>query len=323
MQQEIRFATFNVCNLAPAGMSFYPNLPPYTPEEYEEKITWIARQLDTIDADVIGFQEIFSQAALRDVLARSVKYREAQHAGIDPDPAVAPLTPSVALVSRLPLTDIRLHADFPASLIRTLPPQEHAQTRFTRPVLQAQVSVPDGPAVDVFVVHLKSKRPDYHAGEDETDPALFGLASLRSLHRRGAEALALHQLAHACMSAHDRPLLVMGDFNDTVDAVTTELVMGAGRFGDNPFNHRLFDCRRIQERRDLARDVGYTHLHDGSFNTIDHLLVSKHFHPEYEGAVGRVLEVIYLNDHVLWQRPQASDHGIAMTRIALKDRDSS
>lgn len=316
MQQEIRFATFNVCNLAPPGITYYTNLPPYTPEEYEEKITWIAQQLDAVDADVIGFQEIFSQAALKDVLARTVKYREAQHAGIDPDPAVTPLTPSVALVSRLPLINIKLHSAFPDNLTRTLPPQEHVQMCFTRPVLQAQVAAPDGQAIDVFVVHLKSKRPDYHAGEDENDPALFGLASLRSLHRRGAEALALHHLLHDCMAA-DTPLLVIGDFNDTIDAVTTELVMGAGRFGDNPFDHRLFDCRRIQAQRGLIRDVGYTHLHDGAFNTIDHLLVSKHFHPAYEGATGQVLEVVYLNDHVLWRPPQSSDHGIALVRIGL------
>lgn len=315
MQQEIRFATFNVCNLAPPGMIFYPNLPAWTVEEYEEKVCWIAQQLDAIDADVIGFQEIFSQATLKDVLARSVKYRDAQHAGIDPDPAVVPLTPSVALVSRLPLTHTAIHRALPPDLVDRLPPAQ-AQTRFTRPILQARVQSPNGLAIDVFVLHLKSKRPDFHDGEDECDPALFGLASLRSLQRRGAEALGLHLLLQEQLQA-DTPLLVMGDFNDTIDAVTTELVMGAGRYGDDPFDRKLFDCRRIQTRRNLSNDVGYTHMHDGAFNTIDHLLVSKHFHPGYAGARGAVLEVLYLNDHVMWSRPTASDHGIALARIGL------
>jgi predicted extracellular nuclease len=62
MQQEIRFATFNVFNLAPPGVKLYDNLLPSTPEEYEAKIDWTARQIDLLDADVIGFQEIFSQA---------------------------------------------------------------------------------------------------------------------------------------------------------------------------------------------------------------------------------------------------------------------
>ena len=38
MQQEIRFATFNVCNLAPPGARLYENLEPSTPEEYEAKL---------------------------------------------------------------------------------------------------------------------------------------------------------------------------------------------------------------------------------------------------------------------------------------------
>ena len=62
MQQELRFATFNVCNLALPGMKYYDDQEPCTAAEYEAKTTWIAQQIDRLDADVIGFQEIFSQA---------------------------------------------------------------------------------------------------------------------------------------------------------------------------------------------------------------------------------------------------------------------
>ena len=86
MQQEIRFATFNVCNLAPPGVKLYDNLLPTTLEEYEAKLDWTAHQIDLLDADVIGFQEIFSQATLKEVLARTTHYREAFHLGFDPDP---------------------------------------------------------------------------------------------------------------------------------------------------------------------------------------------------------------------------------------------
>src|SRR4051812_19094384 len=103
MQQEIRFATFNVYNLAPAGARLYDNLEPSTPEQVEAKIEWTARQIDMLDADIIGFQEVFSQATLAEVLSRTRHYRDALHIGFDPDPGADKLTPSVALVSRLPL----------------------------------------------------------------------------------------------------------------------------------------------------------------------------------------------------------------------------
>ena len=89
MQQEIRFATFNVFNLAPAGAKLYDNLVPCTEAEFEAKVDWTARQIDLLDADVIGFQEIFSQAALKLALSRTRNYRDAFHVGFDPDPEAA------------------------------------------------------------------------------------------------------------------------------------------------------------------------------------------------------------------------------------------
>jgi endonuclease/exonuclease/phosphatase family metal-dependent hydrolase len=319
MQQEIRFATFNVCNLALPGTIFYDNLPPYTQEEYDAKIDWIARRLDQIDADVIGFQEIFSQAALKDVLARSVKYRQAYHAGFDPDPSIKPLTPSVALVSRLPFAAAPIaHADLPARLVGDVPAMDKPMTRFMRPVLHAQVGTSDGKAIQVFVVHLKSKRPDFLEGEDETDTYLFDLASLRSLYRRGVEAVGLRQLLNGFMQPGHAPLAVMGDFNDIAEAVTSELVRGQEHAGESAADLRLFDCVRIQSRGLGSRRIGYTHMHDGEFNTIDHILVSRHFHPAFADAVGAVEEVVYVNDHVMLPTPAATDHGIVVARIQLR-----
>ena len=56
MQQEIRFATFNVCNLAPPGAKLYDNLAPLSEEQYDAKAEWTAHQIDLLGADVIGFQ---------------------------------------------------------------------------------------------------------------------------------------------------------------------------------------------------------------------------------------------------------------------------
>lgn len=323
MPQEIRFATFNVCNLAPPGMVFYDNMPVYSDDEYAVKVDWIAKQLDVLDADVIGFQEIFSQASLKDVLAKTEKYRNAQHIGFDPDPTL-PFTPSVALVSRLPLAAPPASIGaLPPELIAKLPLLDLPLTRFTRPLLHVPVIAPSGQTLQVVVTHLKSKRPDFHAGENEQDPAAFGLASLRSLYRRGVEALGLHEVICRLMDEPGAPLVVMGDFNDVADAVTTQLVMGTGRADQEELGVRLFDCRQIQAQRGGSREFGYTHMHDGCFNTIDHVLVSRHFHQAYPDAIGEVAEVVYLNDHVLWRPPGASDHGLALVRMRLFDKGDS
>ena len=323
MQQEIRFATFNVCNLAPAGAKLYDNLDPLSPAQYEAKAEWTARQIDLLDADVIGFQEIFSQAALRDVLSRTRRYRDAVQAGYDAADAAGRMLPTVALVSRLPLAGPGVaFANFPAGVL--LPADGHADdenaSRFARAPLHAQVILPGGQLTDVVVLHLKSRRPDYRHG-DGTDALAYALANLRSLQRRGAEAVAVRVLVSE-LGHSGRPRIVLGDFNDIANAVTTAIVMGAGApcapLGDAPdMRERLYDANAIQRRQDGARHAGYTNIHDSAYMTIDHILVSEHFHPASPRAIGAVQDVVYLNDHLLLGLPQASDHGQVLARIQL------
>jgi endonuclease/exonuclease/phosphatase family metal-dependent hydrolase len=313
MQQEIRFATFNVFNLAPPGQQLYDNLLPATAEEYEAKLNWTAHQIDLLDADVIGFQEIFSQAALREALSRTTRYRDAVQVGFDPDPAAERLTPSVALVSRLPLAAPGVaHAAFPAGV--ALPEGSRDAERFSRAVVHAGVVVAPDVTIDVVVVHLKSKRPDYRNGDSGDDPLLFGMACLRSLVRRGTEAVALRVLLTQMAKDNHRAQVVLGDFNDVADAATTSIVLGAG----TPMSGRHFDAFQLQKNHDL-RHVGFSMLHDGHYTTIDHILVSEEFNAALPNAIGEVVDVVYLNDHLVLELPEASDHGQVLARIRLFD----
>ncbi|MGV8894140.1 MAG: endonuclease/exonuclease/phosphatase family protein [Burkholderiaceae bacterium] len=326
MQQEIRFATFNVCNLALPGAVCYDNLAPYTEVEFEAKTTWIAQQLDLMDADVIGFQEIFSQKALQHALAKSTRYAHAQQVGFDPVARDGKLTPSVALVSRLPLVgEVKAYSELPCQLSVALPIAGacDAETCFTRPILHVKVALSSTLIVHVIVVHLKSQRPDYAEGENEDDIYQPGLGSLRSLIRRGTEALGLRYLLTDLVQRNRLPLVVMGDFNDVAGAITSRIVMGDGRHSNDGSDDRLFDGYRIQSQPTPLRHVGYSTIHHGQFETIDHILVSEEFNPTSRFAVGEVLEVIYLNDHVQLRLPEASDHGQVLMRMKLYDVDNA
>lgn len=325
MREEIRFATFNVCNLAPPGVQLYDKLPPLSEQEYEAKADWTAQQLDQLDADVVGFQEIFSQSALRDVLSRTRKYQDAVHAGFDPDPHATRLTPNVALVSRLPLAAAAtVYAEFPSGVVSDSGNPD--ADRFARAPLHAQVVLPDETIVDVVVVHLKSRRPDYRRDDCGEQALQFALANLRSLVWRGTEAVALRVLLSKVMHDGRRPCVVMGDFNDTADAVTTTIVLGANASmgpdcePDAQLRGRMFDCAQIQLRQDHLRHVGYTTVHEGHYSTIDHVLVSEEFHPQSPRAIGEVMDVTYMNDHLSQQRPETSDHGQVLVRIRMKAR---
>ncbi|RJX30256.1 MAG: endonuclease/exonuclease/phosphatase family protein [Oxalobacter sp.] len=318
MPKEIRFASFNVCNLALPGVKYYEKMEPYTRAEYDAKTTWIARQLDLMDADVVGFQEIFSQAALKEVLAKTRLYRQAHHAGFDPDTKVERITPSVALVSRLPITgNPVVYNDLPSDLHFPLPGNGRMVTHFTRPVLHTRLMLPGDRMMHTFVVHLKSKRPDYLQGEHEDNYRHLGIATLRSLVRRGTESLGLRLLLGKILEGNRDPAVVMGDFNDVITATTTRIVMGAGQHGREGFDERLFDSAAIARRQAVQGSVNYTDIHEGRFQTIDHVLVSEEFNPDSRYAIGAVEEVHYFNDHITLEMPEASDHGQVMARIKL------
>lgn len=310
MQQEIRFATFNTFNLAPPGVKLYDNLALLTEQEYEAKLAWTARQIDLLAADVIGFQEIFSQDVLRAALARTEHYRDAIHIGVDPAPGAERPVPNVALVSRLPLAaPAVIHTLFPAGV--AMPDGSRDADHFARPAIHAQIAVTPDCTVDVVVVHLKSKRPDYRNGDSADDPQLYALACLRSLIRRGTEAVALRVLLSAMGKHGARPRVVLGDFNDVAEAVTTAIVLGAGA----PLGGRMFDAYALQRER----APGFSTLHEGHYSTIDHILVSEEFNAALPQAVGEVVDVAYLNDHLVLGLPAASDHGQVIATVRLFD----
>jgi endonuclease/exonuclease/phosphatase family metal-dependent hydrolase len=183
------------------------------------------------------------------------------------------------------------------------------------------LKLPGGRKLNAFVVHLKSKRPDWGLRELEDDPYQYGLATLRSLLRRGTEALGLRFLLTDHGLAGQTPLVVLGDFNEISEAVTSQIVMGSGWRGKAHFDERLYDCVRIQSHFNPLREVGFSHVHEGAAETIDHVLVSKEFYRHSPQAIGEVVNVQYLNEHLALRPAATSDHGQVLVRVHLYGPD--
>jgi endonuclease/exonuclease/phosphatase family metal-dependent hydrolase len=314
MQQEIRFATLNVCNLALPGVRFYDGVEAYSPEDYALRVAWLAQQLDRLDADVIGLQEVFSSAALRDVLAQTRRYRDARLICAESEPDGKP-APGVALVCRRDAAGA-YHRRLPGDSAFALPQREEAVTAFTRPVLQARLALAPGRALHLFVLHLKSQRPDYLDDGGPADGPGVAMAMLRSLMRRGIDAWGVRRLIEDALREEAAPVMVMGDFNDGPDAVTTQIVMAGGAGGSGC---RLQHCRRLGAIGDPLRDPGYTLVHDGRHECIDHVLVSPEFDPASAEAIVEAIDVAYLNDHLSLPVPGASDHGAVLVRMRFRE----
>ncbi|WP_415402097.1 endonuclease/exonuclease/phosphatase family protein [Tateyamaria sp. SN3-11] len=195
---DFTIASFNVKNLIGPDKEYY-KFQSYTPEEYAWKTDWLAEQIQTMDADIVGFQEIFEESALRDVIAqadvegiegndahipgpnkryrrkaifRKLAYRPYSNAAL----AVAPNAndggagarrPGVAILSRLGFVGApEVIQDLAEPLVVDFGPMgpdgggAFRLTRLSRPILKVRVPVGDH-VVTVFNCHLKSKLGEY------------------------------------------------------------------------------------------------------------------------------------------------------------------
>lgn len=390
-------ASFNVKNLIEADTEYY-RFEEYTPEEYAWKRAWLADQLLTMNADIVCFQEIFTEDALRDVVIetdelglaaneaniphRSKGYaRKAIFRKLAYEPytesalAFAPNSfdggpgqrrPGVAILSRfgfdgLPevIQDLPKPLDIPFSDLDGSNGGSYRITRLSRPILKVRVPVGDT-IVTVFNCHLKSKLGEFPKAQDATfppeanlvnyDPAGRAMGSLRSALRRMAEAWVLRRAILAELDAGN-PVMVLGDFNDSEYAVSSEIISGEAPFKNYAWMRRndakdrrdryseeddtiiqeaiskvrLYSAEKLFVKKSL-RDMVYTAAFGGVFESIDQILMSRHFLPDYPDSIGEMEYFSVLNDHLTdGSHPEApynklaSDHGQIMAHMVIGD----
>ncbi len=393
--QRARVASFNVKNLIGADKEYY-KFQQYTEEEYAWKADWLAEQIVTMDADVVGFQEIFEEAALRDVIEaadeigeesnevsvpdRSKRYRKRaifrklSYTGYtDAALAFAPnlndgeagsRRPGVAIVSRLGfegtpevIQDLPEPLDIPFQDMGGGDGGNYRISRLSRPLLKARVPM-GGDVVTVFNTHLKSKlgefiRPDGAEFAPESDLANYdavgrALGSARAALRRMAEAWVLRGEIVAELKA-GHPVIVMGDFNDSEHAVSSEIIAGEKAFKNYSWMLRhnakasndryskeenehiqeaissvqLHSAEKLFVKKSL-RDMVYTSAFGGVYESIDQIYLSRHFVPEAGGDLAEMEYFSVLNDHLTdgshAEAPYnklASDHGQIMVHLAF------
>ncbi len=324
---RFKVGTFNVLNLALPGQKTYSGDEPYSEAEFQEKTRWIAGQLQKMAPHIVGFQEVWHLDALKAAVAR---WNSAAQVFVAQKPEDGP---RVALATTLEVLQISEHRDFPPGFELSVSGLSGPVTAFNRSVLQADLKLPDGgPELTVFVAHLKSKRPMVESGK-EGSLREEALGSARSLMVRAAEAYALRTILLGLLQKTHRPVFLLGDLNDSAHAVTTEIVSGTPPMLYWPEERRqavwdvlLYNAFDIQARQNTRRDVSYSHIFNGFYDTLDQIYVSQEFNRQNPKRLGEVEYVHYFNDHLVdrtlsRERPDRiqSDHGQVVATLRLRD----
>jgi endonuclease/exonuclease/phosphatase family metal-dependent hydrolase len=138
-----------------------------------------------------------------------------------------------------------------------------------------------GQPIQLVTTHLKSKLLTFPGGRfqphDEDERARF---AAYALYRRTAEAATLRVQVTAALTGvgENRRVIVTGDLNDTVQAATSQLLLGpaGSEIGTGGFNQPdQGDRQRLWNLAPLMPEgKNYSRINQGRKELIDHILVS-------------------------------------------------
>jgi predicted extracellular nuclease len=339
---KISIATFNVENLITADKPIYEESRPYYSQaQYRKKTDWVRDQLLRINADIIGFQEIFEEQALRDCLAGT--HMESWPLFVANPTGKKPVN---AILSRFPITKTEVVEDLPfvfdffdekemtapleCTAVNIIPLK-----KFSRGVLNAEIRISENLSVSVIVLHLKSKRPILPDGVDRETATYPELAkgNVRSLIRRAIESCGVRQiLSDEINKDEKKPIFILGDLNDNDTAVTSQAIIGEDPFHKLPIEERVKrwkhvfqNCRDIQARKSIE-NFHYTYIYNGHYESLDNIFVSNHFADLNTRRIGRIIDVRLYNDHVIDDKTSmdkkplhVTDHGQVVANIHLSE----
>ncbi len=284
---ELRIATFN-----PENLDDKPNTRP----TLVERIAVLRPQLLRLRADVLCLQEIHGQEVAgqrRQLRALEQLVEQTPYASFQ---RVSTLTTdgqvfdqrNLVILSRFEITASSQHHNdlVPPPIyqqVTRVPREPEAQpVRWERPILHAAVTLPDGRALHIINVHLKSRLPTNIEGQKAAPSQRFspwrtadGWAegSFLSAMKRVGQALEVRRLIDQLFDADpDALIAVCGDCNADEGEVPVAGIQGRGEDTQNPdLAHRVM----VPCERSVPEPARYSLLHHGRPAMLDHVIVSR------------------------------------------------
>ena len=309
---KIRVGTFNLFQFVEPPFSWYTKREKFTKEEWEEKISWINKQISNMNCDVIGFQEVFSKDALKDLLFElGFKYfKTIDNAKIDKKNESVYISTTVALASKFPIKNLKkVQTDFSTLKKHNL----EGFFKFAREPIKATIVLPNQIEISLYVCHLKSNREnefEYIFTKDEkledkltkVKTALENNYSM-SLKQRLCEASSLF----SDIKRNNKPSILVCDLNDrefslTIDALTNKRYHNETLKKDD---FLLVDAYHLFEKKVYNPHPEFkgikrtpTSYFAGKGNVIDFIFVSKHFDKKNKNSIAKVTNYEILDMHL-------------------------
>ena len=307
----LRVGTFNLFQFVEPPYSWYIKKDKFKEHEFEEKKTWIKKQLEQMNCDIIGFQEVFSTSALQKLVKEhGFKYfKTVDLAKTDERNKNIYISTTVALASKYPIEDVhevKLHV--PAL-------KKHhfeGHFKFARKPICATITLPNEEKLRMYVCHLKSNRlNEFEYIFSAQDSFEHKLQSVQKALKENYSPALKQRLCEATSLYYDIkqssiPSILVCDLNDkeyslSIDAMTQQRYHKQGKEKTLLYDAYYLYDKKVYNPHPEAKPPKRTatSYYQSYGNVIDYIFVSKHFNAhKHKQALAKVTSYEVFDSHL-------------------------
>lgn len=323
---NIKVGTFNLFQYAKPPYSWYVKKDKFEIKQWEEKNSFIKKQLKQMNCDIVAFQEVFSYEALEELTKQlGFKYfKVVDTAKTDKKNDKVFISTTVALASKYEINKLST-IEVKEEVLEKLNIKQPFY--FSRLPIKANICI-NNTDVLIYVFHLKSNRLneyEYKFNEDDTinlkvKKSIYAMNNLNatSLKQRLAEAYHL-ALDISNSLKHQKKVVALGDLNDrqnslVIDILTNKALLDIDLFSKdydikNKKEYFLYDSYEKALKKTKIKEA--TSYYKAVGNILDYIFVSKDID---------VLEYMLFNNHLLKNKDGSllqSDHAQVVATLKL------
>ena len=331
--KNLRVGTFNLFQFVAPPYSWYESKNTFSPKQWKEKTTWIQKQIQKMDCDIIGFQEVFSYEEIK-ILTKKLGFNyfeTVDTAKLDISNPSKFITTTVALASKYPIIELQ----------KVLPHQKSIKKHnlqgtfeFSRLPIKALIALPNNTQITIYVNHFKSNRlneleysfTNKHTLKEKIEKTKDALDSnlSKALKQRLCETSSIF---FDCIKTNT-PIILLCDLNDKEFSLSIESLTNRSYHENKDTNDYLLDDvfnlsdttihNPHPEQKKIKRTP--TSYFQGRGDVLDYIFVSKDFDENEKNNIGKIISYEILNTH-FHNNPHGSlvqsDHAQVVSEIKI------
>ena len=326
----LRVGTFNLFQYAAPPFSWYTKKECFNLEQWEQKQAWIKKQIQAMNCDIIGFQEVFSKKELEKLcLELGFKYfvtvEEAKLEG--KDKKIFSST-TLALASKyeiLELKDVK---------INTLSLKKHmfkGKFNFSRKPIKAKIKLSDNLNITIYVNHFKSNRlNEFEYIFKKEDNLEYKKQKIKETLKNNYSPALKQRLCETSSLYHDfkkckTPIICMCDLNDKEFSISINALTNKAYHENKKFNsYLLYDSCYLNSKKEAnphpykKQSRTATSYYMGKGNILDYIFVSKEFNTRFKNCIGKINSYEVFDKHLKKNKDGSlleSDHAQVVCEI--------